>query len=78
MNIRPVLLAMLPVVRPNLTGSLNLNCLGLGCSPSPSPPSLNTSLASSNSEARAAVTSSEVNTRPLFILEMFRFTQLSC
>ena len=69
---------MLPVVRPNLTGSLNLNCLGLGCPASPASP-LNTSLASSNSEARAAVTSSEANRRPLFILlEMFRFTQLSC
>ena len=75
-----MLAAMLLVVRPNLTGSLNLNCLGLGCpSPASSPSSpLNTSLASSNSEARTAATTSEANTRLLFILEMFRFTQLSC
>ena len=59
---------MLPVVHPNLTGSLNLNCLCLGCPPSPA----------SNSEARTAATISEANTRLLFILEMFRFSQLSC
>ena len=62
---------MLPVVHPNLTGSLNLNCLCLGCPCCPCCPA-------SNSEARTAVTISEANTRLLFILEMFRFSQLSC
>ena len=62
---------MLPLVHPNLTGSLNLNCLCLGCPCSPPSPA-------SNSEARTAATTSEANTRLLFILEMFRFSQLSC